>query len=133
SVTATLIGMRAVLPAPFCFVPASTGSGTRASDMIEALVYARSRFEPGAQARGELGTGRVDRARDAEVGELRDGKPRVAAGIDAVEGAKIHRDVHGHPVIRAAVAHLEAERCDLGLASAFLDVDARRRDLAVGG
>ena len=130
--------MRAVFASPLCLTPAALARsgvvGHRWSAMCGAAATAR------AVARGAApGSARVRRRRrrrvacDADVGELRHGEARIAAGIDVGERREVHRDVDGEAVVRAAVAHLEPQRRDLRLAAVAPHVDARRRRLAVGG
>jgi len=84
------------------------------------------------QNRRKFGTRRLDGARDAEIRQLRDGESGVSARIDVRERRQIHRDIHRQAMVGAAVAHAQTQRGDFRFAVSGHDIDARRRDLAIG-
>ena len=62
---------------------------------------------------------------------MRHRESAITAGVDVVEGREIHVEIEREAVVGAAIADLETQRGDFGLAAAALDVDARRHAPAV--
>src|SRR5687768_13013916 len=96
--------MRIVLRAPRSFTPASR---------IEVVHHRSSQL--------------IGRDRNAKLLRLRDAKAGIAAGIDGVEGGKVHVDVEREAMISPAAHYADTERGHLGA----VDVDARRAGLAL--
>src|SRR4030095_4274677 len=75
----------------------------------------------------------LDGSHDTEVGKLRHGEPLEAAWVGAGDcggGGEVHRDVEREAVIRAALAHLEAQRGDLRFRSRDHHIDSGCRRLS---
>jgi hypothetical protein len=87
----------------------------------------------GGEQRCKRSAGVFDAHGHAQRRERRDGQPGESARVDGFEGREVHRDVHGHAVVSAAVPHLEPQRGDLRFAAVAKHVDARRARLAVRG
>src|SRR5262249_1813543 len=110
SVATTLIGILAVFASPRCLTPAAPGGETLSSVMpVVPEPTSACAAKPPGEDRRKLGTRFLDALRDAEIGELRDGEPSVAAGVDVGKRRKIHCYVYREPVIRAAVSHPQSE------------------------
>ena len=120
-----LIGIRAVLAAPFCLIVGSAGRDRQRGRWQSARSSTRLSFK----RRGEAPHATVDSSRASRrpaiarplVCDVGHGEAGVAAGIDPGERCEVHGHVQRQAVIAEPIADLEPDRGDL---RARGDVDA---------